>query len=146
MRLRMRPLRPMRRLRILRVWFGWRPTHSRISYIRRNTSSSRSLTARLGARPRPIARMTSGIFIRRIGSTSDSPQSAITSPVWESISRVVPLAFSIILRVRPSFPMSTAMRSMGIRASSSTKAGDPPPRFNPRPTEADRLERVLRAL
>ncbi len=133
MRLRMRPFLPISLLLILRVWFGWRPTHSRMSYILRKTSSSMSWTALLGARPRPMATMTSGIFMRITGSTSLSPQSAITSPDFESISIVAPLASSSILRVSPPLPISTAMRSCGMRASGSTNAADPPPCFNLRP-------------
>jgi len=117
-----------------------------MSYIRRNTSSSSNFTARFGASPRPIARITSGIFIFTIGSGSSTSQIADTSPVWESISKLAPLAFSSILRVRPALPISTAMRSLGMRARSSTKAGDPPSRFNPRPKERGRLEPVPRAL
>ena len=59
-----------------------------------------------------MADITSGTFILLIGSGSPD-QEMDTSPVWESMVRDPSQAFSIIFRVLPDLPMSTAILFLG---------------------------------
>jgi len=109
---RVRPSSPMSRPFFRRMSLSLRVAASISMRSNIVMSSSKSVSAASGEKPRPIARTISGPLSAVIGSPTLSTP---TEPVSESISSRTSASRSISRMVSPPSPMSTPRRSCGIR-------------------------------